>query len=139
MSGAQRASGHRATLLHAWVNGGRRCVVVAERPSGLRRVHGGAEPLMAGWGLSVVAGGGGAATVQQRQRQHSCSALQAVARRRGKGGREKGRGRERREVNVFDSRFSQNFVWKLEKLSTRKLFKIQNPTTFLSGQNSFEQ
>jgi len=50
MSGAQRASGHLATLLHSWVNGGRRCVVVAERPSGLRRVRGGAEALMAGLG-----------------------------------------------------------------------------------------
>ena len=69
MSGAQRVGDRRATLLHAWINGGRRCVVVAERPSGLRRVRGGAEALMAGWGLSVVAGGGGAATVQQRQRQ----------------------------------------------------------------------
>ena len=116
MSGAQRASGRRATLLHAWVNGGRRCVVVAERPSGFRCMRGGAEAFMAGWGLSVVAAGGGATTVQQRQRQHSCSALQAVARSRGKGGREKGRGRERREVNVFDSRFSQNFPWKLKKV-----------------------
>ena len=50
MSGAQRASGRRATLLHSWVNGGRRCVVVAERPSGLRRVRSGAEALMAGLG-----------------------------------------------------------------------------------------
>ena len=91
MSGVQQASGRRATLLHAWVNGGRRCVVVAERPSGLRRVRGGAEALMAGWGLSVVAGGGDAATVQQWQRQRSCSALQAVARSRGKRGREKER------------------------------------------------
>ena len=46
----QPASGSRATLLHSWVNGGRRCVVVAERPSGLRRVRGGAEALMAGLG-----------------------------------------------------------------------------------------
>ena len=50
MSGAQRASGRRATLLHPWVNGGRHYVVVAERPSGLRRVRGSAEALMAGLG-----------------------------------------------------------------------------------------
>ena len=50
MSGVQRASGRRATLLQSWVNGGRLCVIVAERPSGLRRVRGGAEALMAGLG-----------------------------------------------------------------------------------------
>jgi hypothetical protein len=53
-------------------------------------------------------------------------------------GERKGVERER-ESQHFDSGFSQNIPWKLEKFPTRKLFKIQFPTTFLSGKNSFEQ
>ena len=77
-------------------------MVVAERPSGLRRVRGGAEALMAGWGRSVVAGGGGATTVQRRQRQQR-AALPWLKQR----SRVRGEGRERKKERA---RFDQNLL-----------------------------
>jgi len=38
----------------------------------------------------------------------------------------------------FDYDFSHDFPFKLEKFSIRKLFKIPNPTTLISGTFSFE-
>ena len=59
----------------------------------------------------------------------------AVKQRRGRETEE----RERRETwLVFGFIFLKNFQWKHENLATQKLLKIQNPTTFVSGTNSFE-
>jgi len=69
-------------------------------------VRGGAEPLMAGWGLSVEAGGGGAATVQRRQRQQRAALPWPKQRSRVRGERrERKKERERGLTKVF-SKFS---------------------------------
>ena len=52
---------------------------------------------------------------------------------RSRGGRQRSEGRERIDFN-----FSQTFKLKLKKFWIRKVFKIQNSTTFVSGTNSFE-
>ena len=58
-------------------------------------------------------------------------------------GREKREREEERRKTVsansdFDYDFSHDFPFKLEKFSIRKLFKIPNPTTLISGTFSFE-
>ena len=66
------------------------------------------EALMAGSGRSDGTASGGSPSAA------SAAALPCRAETE-KGEREEEE-RERREVNVFDSRFSQNFHWKLEKI-----------------------
>ena len=56
-------------------------------------------------------------------------------------GREKREEERRKTVSAnsdFDYDFSHDFSFNLEKFSIRKLFKIPNPTTLISGTFSFE-
>ena len=123
-------SGRRATLLHAWVNGGRCCAVVAERPSGLRRVRSGAEALMAGWGLGVVAGRGGAATVQWRRWQRRATLPWPKQRSRVRG--ERRERKKEREVNMLTRDFLQIFH------GNSKKFEHESSSKFKFLQLSFQ-
>ena len=114
MSGAQRAEMAAVVpLCSPRVNGGRRCVVVAERPSGLSACAAKVSARQAaasGWQRR-----------SERERAHS-SALRARRQRR----EEEGGERMGTLVNDFDSIQNQNFQLKLENLEYKSCSKCQN-------------